>query len=806
MIITNLEQTHTSKNSADFIPHILLLLFLILETRINYIHIRRLIDVAEEEMAVSRGGWLNFPDKIILEIIPYFRNTTRWDTAHDTDYEATLHALTLVNRHLHRIVGPLLYQYDDERITDAAEIKDEEEDPYSSDRYERSIASSDTCLHDSSWPRDEDEDLGMKGSCIKWAVKKGRMGTLENVIRYTPHVCKLKHVGLAIESGHSAFARRLLRMPRISKRLIALNRNIAHRTTHAQYHDHEEGDTELLRVYDEKEQHPIWAAVVSGDLNLVERVLQKTCAHFFKSLGARFQLDPLKNSLLSAEMSPLNYACQHGHLDIVRYLLECEANMYQDDLAIIDEMREQGNAKMLTRHRSALSCALEARHVHIFKYLTERQPDLLQSPLHFCRALEWGIDDVTGPFFDAGADVNPSERMCQLIDGYDNDRQGTKGHRDRLVPLFFAIASGNAALVQRMLDMGARVETIWPGTPGARNYRPVWPMRIVVRHAANEGSAAIAQMLIDHGACINIPEGTFSPPFYLTLLEAAVRTSNTALVEVLLQHIPLRGNISSLGWARSEAMMQLLLRYGASLEEPDSSGVLPLTFFILHAFLSVVDLHHHRAEVTRQQCPGDDLVGAFRFLASHVSREQLNAKEPMYPTDEAPRGDTPLILCCNTWNTYVREDKESSTGQDTDAWDKEQEKTSLARFLLDQGADPRIAGWQEGTALHKAVAWGNIPLVEMLLTRDPELVHVPNVDGDTPLIMVAHGMSRQSLNMARLLLKWGARLNDVNNDNRTALDLTFFGHASYDVESKQMKMAMLLEEHGGLREQSFRGL
>lgn len=89
---------------------------------------------------------------------------------------------------------------------------------------------------------------------------------------------------------------------------------------------------------------------------------------------------------------------------------------------------------------------------------------------------------------------------------------------------------------------------------------------------------------------------------------------------------------------------------------------------------------------------------------------------------------------------------------------------ALAKLLLDHQADPNTPGW---TALHYA-AFENRPQIAALLLAAGAQLNAVAPNGSTALMLAA---KRGHLEMVRLLVGAGAELNEIDREEGTALDM-----------------------------------
>ena len=109
---------------------------------------------------------------------------------------------------------------------------------------------------------------------------------------------------------------------------------------------------------------------------------------------------------------------------------------------------------------------------------------------------------------------------------------------------------------------------------------------------------------------------------------------------------------------------------------------------------------------------------------------------------------------------------------------------SMAKLLLEQGADVAAANNDGSTALMLAALGGHAALIQLLLQHDADVAAADN-DGDTALSFAARGGHEA---VAQLLLQHGADATAANNDGTTAL--------MYAAEGGHEAVAQLLLQHG----------
>lgn len=558
----------------------------------------------------SAHSLLSIPHELLIEIARHLKD----EEGELLSFTHPLHELMLANKQLHKIIEPLLYRDNADRVK--TRVFDFEE----------------TVEDHQLWPF---HDLGEPMSALTWAVVHNRQATVDRVVQVTPEIIFVKHVTLALQHGHLGIARILLNVEQVINKLREMNLRITQKVAETP----EGRDTYV------SSSHPIYEAVIHGDLPIVQQILGDTHANFYRRSESHQWGHGLR--------SPLHLACEAGKLDIIHYLLEHGADP-------AGQARERVRYEFWLANPTPLGLALKEKRHYVFYYLVGRFPDLLKSQFSFCSALEWGDESVCDVFFRAGVDVRPSSSY------------------NMLAPLHSAIAGGNASLVKRLLDLGADV------APITLRYEPraLWPMDMLVQHGANENSAAIAKLLLEHGAETRLPA---YGPRRLTSLDIAVKSNSVALVAFLLQHMSLEENLTSVGLARSPEMVKLLLEHGADYNKLEP----PLRTFLLPEEPVRVNSVHCNRRVC--QWPGDDLPGALQLLALESHALSLNDTKSCW--------ETPLAWCC----------RRSLPSQD------QPQLMETVKTLLSLGADPNIGNHLGEAPLWIAASHGSVELVKLLL-------------------------------------------------------------------------------------------
>ena len=248
----------------------------------------------------------------------------------------------------------------------------------------------------------------------------------------------------------------------------------------------------------EQTAYPVFRAIETDDLPETIRVLGHTPP------------DDLRNAW---HATPLIMAAWHGHLDIVKYLLDRGAD--------IDAAYEAGN--------TALIAAAWHGHVDVVTYLISEGADIAVRNRGGEDALVWAAEhghlEIVKHLLDAGADSVDTAFVFACENGHVEIaalliRRGAslayEHGNHRLTPLAAAAYRGHEALVRFLLDEGADIHALDDAALG-------W--------ACGSQQLETAEVLLSHGANVNGhgAEG-------LTFLQEAVAEGRTAAVDLLRTH------------------------------------------------------------------------------------------------------------------------------------------------------------------------------------------------------------------------------------------------------------------------------
>jgi ankyrin repeat protein len=318
-------------------------------------------------------------------------------------------------------------------------------------------------------------------------------------------------------------------------------------------------------------------------------------------------------------------------------------------------------------------------------------------------------------------------------------------NRYGVTPLYSAALNGNAEMIELLIKAGADVETALPEGETA------------LMTAARTGKVDAVKVLLAHGANVNARESWKNQ----TALMWAAHEGNAATVKLLLEVGARISDRSISGWtpllfaARQGQLdaIRLLVAAGADVNDtlPDGTSAL---------VTSVQSLNYEAAGVLLDHGANPNASGQ-GWTALHQAVWSRRPQRGQNNPGQKPQGDVSSLelarkLVEHGADINARETKEPTSDMEG--------RNSLTRF----GATPFFL----------AAKACDVPMMQVLLGlgADP---FVGNVDGDTPLMVVAgvgvysqgesSGEPEESAEGVKMLLDLGAPVNDVDKNGETAL-------------------------------------
>lgn len=390
---------------------------------------------------------------------------------------------------------------------------------------------------------------------------------------------------------------------------------------------------------------PLWTASFRGDLDLVSLLVSK-----------EETLNILDHPAYT--YTPLNIALSQGHLEIVKVLLNNNADVQtmtkvgwtplhlasrKGDLEIVKILIDKGAEINSTDRRgwTPLDLASSRGHVNVVKLLLEEgayvEPINDQGWVSLIAASEEGHLEVVQLLLETDADINAATR-------------------NGLTALIHASDEGHLAIVQMLLDKGAKINTAT---------KDGWTALIM---ASGKGHLEVVQLLLENDADIEITDS-----IGLTALISASNEGHFKVVMCLLEKgadtaVTDDNGLTALGRAAASRhldVVKLLLDHGANIEAVNNKG-----FTILSAAAYFGDIEVVRLLLDKGANPkaiGYTGVTALNFasesghlavvkLLAETSAESIQALDKWGRTalyNAASRGQIDVVDLCLANNSLV---------------------------------------------------------------------------------------------------------------------------------------------------------
>jgi ankyrin repeat protein len=223
-----------------------------------------------------------------------------------------------------------------------------------------------------------------------------------------------------------------------------------------------------------------------------------------------------------------------------------------------------------------------------------------------------------------------------------------------------------------------------------------------------ENREPIVKLLVENAADVEAPDT-------MALLAYAVLKEQTAIIKLLLESCAdaeVKAMCDSIG--KKDAIIKLLLEKGASIP-------------ILKAIGSTTSLKGRLEPAI--SLGEENVVRLLLFMGADVDERGIIANM------------TPLLRAA--FNSRL----------------------TIAKILVEAGADMKARDHRGWTVLHRAACWGDVELFQFLLDNGAlELLDVTDSNGDTPLYYAAWS---NHLPVAQMLVERGARVNAKNEEGKT---------------------------------------
>ncbi|KAL3460929.1 ankyrin repeat-containing domain protein [Aspergillus heterothallicus] len=430
------------------------------------------------------------------------------------------------------------------------------------------------------------------------------------------------------------------------------------------------------------------------------------------------------------EEVPLVMAARHGHLDVLRLLLEVTGT---------DTVARQ------LEYKRAMCRAVYFGHLSVVHFMLENAGswfDLSRDESLIYEAAKSGNCDMIQLLLDYGAIVPPVHRRSNhplIVAAQNNHMQAVQlfvkaGAESTSDSTRRGVSSGRNDVAQFLLDSGADTHAAgkrFSGMAAAQSGHSV-TVRLFQKYGSD-----INQPTVDGRTPLQIALEEFSPPDVIhTLLDSGANPDRKGVGGQSALHTLIK--------LKRHDLLETLLAAGASLSTADEKGNTPL--------LMAVSVSNNRAAGLFLQCKADtsakDNFGrtALHIAAGHGSTNilgmLLDAGADVTATDN--HGRIPLHYAALSGNSVTfkfilsQHDKDESdylvrslSGRTVLKMAVEGGHMEMVQILIDRGVE--VAHGQEGyTSLHAAVANKHLEIAELLLAHgaDPMLL---DYYGRTPL-------------------------------------------------------------------------
>jgi ankyrin len=433
--------------------------------------------------------------------------------------------------------------------------------------------------------------------------------------------------------------------------------------------------------------------------------------------------------------TPLSVAAEHGHEDMVRFLLDRGAWINLGDRS--------------PPGRPPLHHAVAGNHVQIAKLLLEHGADPNS---------HWATYDI------CPLDCAKSDRMKALLRQY-----GAKTRvelYEETHPLFAAVFAGDAAKVQGLVRAGADVRATF------EEYRDATPLHF----AAWNGHLEIAKILLASGADVNAqlssgdhwtPLDKAKPDAMKSLL---VKHGGKTYGQLFAEAFPLHEAVEAGDLGRTRALMDA----GSDLRSRAGFyGNTPLH----------VAAESGRTDIIRLLMDGGAGVDArnkhgrtpfhLAVSAGHKEAVDLLLKRGADPTTVGKGKFTALHLAAGSEGSIAIAELLVGLGADVNAPNYHGHRPlgyakseAMKKLLRLHGAKTREELYPEEFPLHAAAEAGDVPAVKKLLDAGEDVEKRNWFYGYTPLHLAA---GAGHLKIAKMLVAHGAEIDAASSANDTPL-------------------------------------
>ncbi|CAG9980499.1 unnamed protein product [Clonostachys byssicola] len=516
---------------------------------------------------------------------------------------------------------------------------------------------------------------------------------------------------------------------------------------------------------------------------------------------------PQLNAKDGCGRTPLMRAARHGHLAIVKLLLDSGA-----------DVNVQGGP-----NDNALMCALQGNHIEVAEVLLNLNANIHAgywpansalatatnhgSPALLARLLDMGSGDLDLDHALYLAAERGDLQMVQLLlargagleyDGagpgatplmvaslHDHEaivkvliKKGAKFYvNDGRSALTAATIGGHLHIVRLLLKSGAPVNV-----QGGKDY-----IRPAIAEACVHGRKGILQLLLQHGQGVNHHT---SPPLVFASMHG-----NIEMARMLLEkNAEIDAFESELGWnalmtAASSGkieLVELLLNHGADINLQGKDGSSPLGIAARQGHEEIVDLLLDRAAKVGFPSIKAAILGGQVQIA-----EKLIGSE--YDLQDEAMGEILQLACLQGFGSLAESLIQNGANVNFSDWDRhgsvlqaaaQQDNEEIIQLLINNGAYINSTSGTPGTALHVAIENGHENIVTLLIDHGADVNIQGGHYGSTLEAASFHGYE----DIVRLLIGHGADINSKGGRYGSALQTA----SSFGYEN----IAVLLIDHG----------
>lgn len=494
-------------------------------------------------------------------------------------------------------------------------------------------------------------------------------------------------------------------------------------------------------------------ALVAGASCCNEAVLDELVTYVAKSMknfdwppailcrAAQFGLENMVKKLLESgasldtaitvhDLTPLHLTARHGHVGIVKVLLDHKASL----------------TKLALYGRVPLHTASAYGHAAIVKLLVDAGAEVNVVDAEKMNAMEFaclnGNYKAVEILAEAGCDMGCNQQgnwpplMVVAAEGLiksarlllekkaDTEIEGWSNW----TPLRRAALNGHVELCRLLLENGANPNTLKGGAP-------------ILGESAATGNLEIVKLLVENGAVVDAVD-----PQGWTALQKASARGHLSVATYLLDHGADVSHTNEIGessiflaaWYSSAALVQLLIDRGADLHLATSDDRMP------------VYVAYDDAETTR----------VLMKNGAKINRV-VNGYSPLYLAASENHIEVVKVLLSFNPDLENRHDE----GYSALAIATFKGHIDIVRLLLEAGANVNQRSDRNNFPLQYAVSNNREDVVRTLMEYRPDLDLVDD-DGDTALNCI---FPRTSLAVVKLLINSGSDPEIRNNEHNTPL-------------------------------------